>query len=456
MVYSKILLYAKDMKNILFFNVLALLLSVPLLGEAQGKIDLEKADGKTQFVHGKSLYEAHRDSDRPEAKKWIQKAADQGYAEAIFWLGYAGLGSEKPIYYYEKAADAGYGKALDQVLDHYLFRAGANADINKAKHYGDIARKLNKENKYKADLAQLEIIDRCFEAGNPDLPKEDLPSAEEKAKYKQPDPGCLQYHFDAGESFDWEKYRKCLLAEDAPENNFIAEIYANGWGVKRNAKLALALVCHGSDVPAELASMVSSLSKTKDDEKLERSFLFCDHVTSGLNGGRCAVLAETLAGIKRDRVESALMKNWTSTQKELFKKFEISADEFFNEHSHSEQDLSGTIRGHLVSSEREKLKSELFESIKKIDQGEFPTDASFRSADSELNEVYSKLMKQEYAPEDSTISKDGIKATQRKWLKYRDAWVKFSANRYPKVSADIWKAWLTRQRVDQLNDLLRD
>jgi hypothetical protein len=54
-------------------------------------------------------------------------------------------------------------------------------------------------------------------------------------------------------------HRKCLLAKEPVGNAWLAEVYANGWGVPRDAMLAVALLCHASDVPAELTDMVETL-----------------------------------------------------------------------------------------------------------------------------------------------------------------------------------------------------
>ena len=52
------------------------------------------------------------------------------------------------------------------------------------------------------------------------------------------------------------------------------------------------------------------------------------------------------------------------------------------------------------------------------------------------------------------MSKDGIRATQRLWLAYRDAWMNFGAVRYPSVTSETWAGLLTARRNVQLQDLL--
>jgi hypothetical protein len=65
--------------------------------------------------------------------------------------------------------------------------------------------------------------------------------------------------------------------------------------------------------------------------------------------------------------------------------------------------------------------------------------------------VYSKIQHtKDLDRGDVTAQK--IQETQRLWLPYREAWVVFGQKKYPAVSADSWRAWLTRQRTDMLNE----
>jgi uncharacterized protein YecT (DUF1311 family) len=73
--------------------------------------------------------------------------------------------------------------------------------------------------------------------------------------------------------------------------------------------------------------------------------------------------------------------------------------------------------------------------------------------DAELNAYYSSIMRRESLEDAGTISKEGIRETQRTWLAYRDAWASFAAQRYPARSAAEWKAWMTAARIAQLKSL---
>jgi hypothetical protein len=352
-----------------------------------------------------------------------QKAADQGLAEAWFWLGYTSTDSTQ---YYEKAADGGYAEAYQYLFDNLLFRGSGKADVAKAKHYADLARKQNAPPPYN-DPKMFTTIDRCFEAGSPALPKGDVPRDADG----QP------------------------VVDDPRGDIALAESYANGWGVKRNPKLAIALLCGSSDVPAELESMVDDLYETRDDDALDEPFLFCDHVTSGMNGGRCAAEAEAKASVKRDKEVATLTNGWTAPQKAAFVRLEKDAGAFFEEHSQSEVDQTGTARAQMTIDEEAGLHDGFVAAIRDFEAGRFPKTGDFKDADRALNEAYAAAMKPGALGNWSTVRSSGVKKTQRLWIPYRDAWVALAAARYPKFSGDAVKAWLSEQRTHQLADLMR-
>jgi len=90
----------------------------------------------------------------------------------------------------------------------------------------------------------------------------------------------------------------------------------------------------------------------------------------------------------------------------------------------------------------------------------------FQTADARLNILYHQIMGIETTSEErsfsgaddglpwTTVTKHGIRTTQRTWLRYRDAWITFAALKYPKVSADSVRTWLSRERTDALSKLL--
>jgi len=372
-----------------------------------------------QLATANELYESGK---REEARVWAQKAADQGLADAWFWLAQRTEGGG-PISYYEKAAEGGYAEAFPELFEALLLRAGDKADVAKAKHYADLARKRHVE--FYDSEKVLETIDRCFEAGSAAIPKHDTPRDEE------------------GKS----------VRDDPRGNVALAEAYANGWGVKRNGKLALALICRSCEVPAELEDMVETLYDTQDDATLDEPFRFCDHITSGISGGVCAAQEEAKQSKKREGELGSLEKNWTAPQKDAFERLRKAAEAFFDERSGSEIDRSGTARDQMTIDERATLEDAFLQALRDFEAHHYPTDATFARADKELNAVYARLMKPGALDDKGTVNADGVKKTQRLWIRYRDAWTAFAAARYPGFSADAVKTWCTDLRTQQLAEL---
>jgi uncharacterized protein YecT (DUF1311 family)/TPR repeat protein len=420
---------------------------------AQDKTPAEMAVLKAAADTGRADAElafARALGDTPAAREWAQKAADQGLAEAWFWLGGVISAKGDPIPYYAKAAELGYDKAFDYLLDDLLFRAAEKADVVQAKKFGDLARRRNV--KLGSDTPEmLDTIDRCFEAGKPVIPPADRPSEAER-KALEGEGECAPFLSPAAGRPDYRKYRACLLSQTLPENRWLAEVYANGWAVRRNPKLALSLICHGSDVPAELMGMARTLYESRDEATLDPPSLFCEHVTSGMNAGVCSMRSEGLAEAKRDAAWTGVTAGWPAPQRAAFRAMRTAADAFFETRSSGELDQSGTAHLAMAIDEVASLQDALLASVREFEAGKLPPRAALAAADAELNAVYAAIMKRE-ALDLGTITKESIRETQRKWLVYRDAWAAFAARRYPRRSADEWKAWMTTVRIAQLKEL---
>ena len=106
----------------------------------------------------------------------------------------------------------------------------------------------------------------------------------------------------------------------------------------------------------------------------------------------------------------------------------------------------------MLIDDREALEEEFLNSLKKFDRGDLPrfNEKDFLDADSELNKVYKEIQQNSSEYNLGTVSKGDIKAAQRAWLKYRDAWVAFAKQKYPSVAAFAWKTWLMRDRIKLL------
>ncbi|WP_446808560.1 lysozyme inhibitor LprI family protein [Methylomonas sp. 2BW1-5-20] len=102
------------------------------------------------------------------------------------------------------------------------------------------------------------------------------------------------------------------------------------------------------------------------------------------------------------------------------------------------------------------LENDFIGSLENFENGQVPsfTSQQFSNADTKLNAIYKRIQTETKDASWGTITNNGIMKTQREWLKYRDAWVKFGSIKYPAVSATSWKTYLTEKRIKMLEDFL--
>lgn len=240
-------------------------------------------------------------------------------------------------------------------------------------------------------------------------------------------------------------------------------LYANGQGVKRNLALAKRFACEYGGAPMEVEGRLHHLDEIAKGAD-RASFDLCDDITSGMMMGFCAGRDGDFAAIRRDRRWTALQSSWTPTQREALATLRDKAKAYFDDVSREETDMSGTMRGVFATGAFEALDRTLLDDIVRFEAGERPVQkaSDFASADKALNDQYRETMAKLDAGKGpngfgdyGTIMPDGVRTTQRSWLLYRDAWVRFVAVRWPKTPADTWKAWLTIERTRALRALVQ-
>ncbi len=344
-------------------------------------------------------------------------------------------------------AEQGNEQALQENLRQLIFNQG---DFSKAKRIVDQARKTELNNNAQKETQQLFwITDACHAAGSADIPKKDMPSADEMNRYGTPGLECVDYREGFGVAQDYQAYRKCLLSRPytLQENFPLAEIYAKGWGVPRNKKLATALICRENASELDLQIMLRELETSGD---LTKS---CEH---GRTLGELFKCGNEERYIDRRRSEVKLEKIKTAMPSRDRASFEkvLSAYATFGETRRaSEFDTMGQVgRFESFFEELDDKKSfvaamELFESKK------YPQSYGASAADEELNGLYQTITQSLKEDPIGSITFDGVRKTQRLWLIYRDRFVRFALAHYPGTKQEQWLAWLTQARIDQLREL---
>jgi hypothetical protein len=146
----------------------------------------------------------------------------------------------------------------------------------------------------------------------------------------------------------------------------------------------------------------------------------------------------------------ALAANWTDCDLINYDSLYTAAFSFFQAHGAKEVDPSRDFIA-VTSAQF----NELVSALERFEHGELPhfSEDDLTQADAELNLAYQKIQKNPkfHYP---GATQGGIKETQRAWIAYRDALVRFEQGRLPGVSQESWKAWLTRQRLETLKQFV--
>lgn len=234
-------------------------------------------------------------------------------------------------------------------------------------------------------------------------------------------------------------------------------LYANGLGVKRNLPLARRFACEYGGAPAEVEGRLRRIDAIARGEVRDPMDL-CDDITSGLMMGVCAGRGADVAQADRERQWDAVQATWTPAQRSALAELRKAAKAYFDNVASLENDMSGTARAAIATEAYERLDSALIADIERFERRERPRKVPADRArdDRTLNSVYHKVLaaldvaKRKDAYAFGTVTAEGVRTTQRSWLRYRDAWVALAAARWPATPAEVWLAWLSEARTKAL------
>ena len=301
----------------------------------------------------------------------------------------------------------------------------------------------------------------CRQVKNVGYPADDLPTARDKKALKDCDSYNLYYGFF--QKADPVKARLCAFGEsrDLGDSPFygramLMTIYANGVGARRNFDLALKLACEIGGAPAEVEGRVKHLAELKAKNWQGSDFSICDDITSGYMQGFCADHQDKFASAKRDEKLVAIQDKWTKADMKEFAALSKVADSYFDIRTDKEVDQTGTGRAAFTIEETAAQKDFFLKTLEDLERGAIPQYSArqFKEADSKLNSVYQQIQKKtdlEYG----SVTREGVKTTQRAWIKYRDAWIKFCSKKYPNISAEKINTHLTLKRVKELEEFIQ-
>ena len=301
----------------------------------------------------------------------------------------------------------------------------------------------------------------CRSVRGREPPAADRPTPDQAAALR----GCSSeaLYYGIGMPADPERARLCAFVEESQQEENVSPypftgramlmtIYANGLGARRDLDVAIHLACGIEGAPAESHGRVTRLAALRDQRWTGSDFHYCDDVTSGLAGGYCADHGATIAGARREAEFARLAARWPVEHRRSFAELRAAHGSYVEARGESEVDLSGTLRAAMQIGAEESLRDELLDMLRKLEARQAPafTSAQFRLADASLNAAYRRILRADQGDGPGAVTPEGIRRTQRAWLRYRDSFLAFAALRYPEVPRASLAAWLTRQRTELL------
>ncbi len=239
----------------------------------------------------------------------------------------------------------------------------------------------------------------------------------------------------------------------------LAMVYANGEGVGRNLPLARQFLCEysggiQSDEPSKHLQDFDDLIRTGG--RLD----VCDG--GGGSFGRqtnyvCLGLKQGSRDEEIHRLELAVLASSAPQIKASFLALRVSWRAFHDAYDALDAGIcdGGTGCGPITEGDDLNMTESWLTALQALRAGKAPASAAdpskFSKLDHALNVKYQENLN-EYKADD--ISPDcctaQVRAAGRAWLKYREAWVRFGALRWPALPADQWRAWQTAEWLDLL------
>ena len=186
-------------------------------------------------------------------------------------------------------------------------------------------------------------------------------------------------------------------------------------------------------------------------------FDYCEDITSGLAEGQCQSRSSDQAKIGRDARLRGMIAKLPPPAKALYPAMKKAFDAFVDAHGDGEVDMSGTARAAMEIEEQDIVRDQFVKDLNRLLSGGWPAASATdgKAADAAMTLSYRKALAWAAGKDNlSTIKPENIRAAQRKWLPYRDAYVAFGTVAAPRTSADGIVTRLTRLRTAQLDGLV--
>jgi uncharacterized protein YecT (DUF1311 family) len=303
----------------------------------------------------------------------------------------------------------------------------------------------------------------CAKAEKLPIPKADMPPPGTVAP-KTCDPLDLQS--SPGHPIDLRQARYCAYAARAANpgkgddmqnmsgSAGLAMIYAGGKGVPPNLQLAIRFACEiqgGWDDGTPVAKM---LEEKRTHGTLRVDFDICETPTGRQLNFTC--LLRNQGRVAREITAAEKRFNLGPPQQQTaFRRLRAARDAFLS--AHSVEEPNGTT-GAVQSAMQDEIDIDhaWVDLLDRFSAGKLPQHSKedYLKADADLNDAYQGAQASAATcNSEFCVSSTQLLALERAWLAYRDAWVAYATIRWPAVSADSWRTWLTLEQTEDLKNL---
>jgi hypothetical protein len=290
------------------------------------------------------------------------------------------------------------------------------------------------------------------------LPIADRPSAARKREYGHCDATKLYYDTltsKEGTAPEWASVRNC--AQFTRDYGVLMMLYANGKGVASDKSLAIKYACSLNSSQAEMAARVSHLMQRSPKANASDIDL-CGDAISGYMQGICAAIHEHIQTKLRIARLTSATRTWTSSEQAALRNLQRALDIFSKHRARNETDLSGTARRALQLEAEASEREQFVQDIESYENGNAPhlTPVELAGLEARLSKIYDVIMYMQGldALNMGTVRKSDVQKTQQSWQRYRDAWIRFGAVKYPQIDSASLAGQLTARRIKQLSETL--
>jgi uncharacterized protein YecT (DUF1311 family) len=226
-------------------------------------------------------------------------------------------------------------------------------------------------------------------------------------------------------------------------------IYANGFGVEKNLDTSIYFALLGA------ITYVDAL-KNYASENSSEIFDLCGEQTTW----DMVYCSNKLTALKHNVTYLKWLNNLKYSDKELalFYNLKDIAHDYFATKSWNEMgDRSGSIRGILLPQEIDAQIIRFTSTMEDLENKKIiaVSKEEFYVADKELNRIYKQVLEELSGVDDDDItSKKDVVETERAWIKYKAAFVKFAQERYKNYNKETIEYLLTTHRISDLKNVL--